>query len=182
MFTLRTLSGHGNIAGASWLAADDLLNSTAATEVFTEEERDRRLRFESRAGSPDFVRDSQIKHLRDNGYSRGTNADTGKTMWYKTGVDGQVQICDPASDLLLPKVPDSVNVAVFSPPTSPVKVQAEFTTDPAPQTALRRLARAKCGLTAASENWLVSSSTSDKSFSFTHKLKDGEERVYRPAF
>lgn len=175
------MSGHGNLAGASWLAADDLLNSTAALEVFTAEERDRRHRFEGRAESPEFVRTSQINQLQRNGYSHGTNPNTGKTMWYKTGADGRVQICDPVSDLLLPTLPDHVeDASVFSPPTSPVKVHWDFSTDPAPQMTLRRRARPQCGLTEASDNWLVGQSTSNKSFSFTHKLRDGEERVYRP--
>ena len=146
MVALRKLSGHGNIAGASWLAADDLLNSTAALEVFTEQENDRRQRFESRAGSPDFVRDAKISNLQRNGYLCGTTADTGKTVWYKTGVDGQVLTCDPVSDLLLPKLADRVDAAVFSPPTSPVKGQAKTNTDPRPQTALRRLSRVKDGV------------------------------------
>ena len=175
------MAGHGNLAGASWLAADDLLNSTAALEVFTDGEQNRRQRFEARAESPEFVRTSQIKQLQRNGYSRGTNANTGKTMWFKKGVDGRVQICDPGSDLLLPTLPDNADAAVFSPPTSPVKVQGGFaTTDPAPQAALRRVGRAKCGLTASSSDWLVTAATSNKSFSFTHKLKEGEERIYRP--
>lgn len=173
------MSGHGNVAGASWLAADDLLNSTAALEVFTVDERNRRQAFEARAESPEFVRTYQIKQLQRNGYSRGTNAETGKTMWFKKSADGRVKICDPGSDLLLPTLPDHADAAVFSPPTSPVRVQGG-STNPAPQAALRRVGRTKCGLTAGNSDWLVGQSTSNKSFSFTHKLKEGEERIYRP--
>lgn len=173
------MSGHGNLSGGNWLAADDLLNSAAALEVTAAEQRDRRYRCEARVQSPEFVRTFRIKQLQRSGYMRGTDVSTGKATWYKKGTDGRVRTCEPATDLLLPT---NLDAAVFSPPTSPMKVQECNSVDPAPQTTLRRLGQVNCGLTEGSEKWLVGQATSNMSFSFTHKLKSGEERVYRPTY
>ena len=61
------MAGHGNMAGTSWLASDDLLNSSAALDVFNAEERDRRQRSEGRSESPEFVRSAQIGQLERSG-------------------------------------------------------------------------------------------------------------------
>ena len=172
------MAGHGNMGGTSWLASDDLLNSSAALDVFNAEERDRRQRSEGRSDSPEYVRSAQIGQLERSGYKRGTDASTGKTMWFKKGVDGRIQTCNPHSDLLLPTAGAD---EVFSPPTSPVKQGGGFSSNPAPQASLRRLDRVHCGMDPASDAWLVGQSTSNLSYTFTHKLKDGEERIYRRA-